>query len=92
MVAFTEGVPIHPEPHPSAGSVVMGHGKEFRIEDWADRLFHASWREKADQGNPGCILYMTRIMGTDLPLDDEVVYGKFQSLRRLWGLAPCSPR
>lgn len=75
---------MHNEPHPLAGQTVkvkttghfqIGDGPhEFRIEDWWDRLLGKSWMDC--DGNPAALIYGIRSELSDLPLDDEVVYGK----------------
>jgi hypothetical protein len=84
---------MHNEPHPLAGKTVkikqgvidpaqglVVGGAEYRIEDWADRLYGKSiWL--AD-GNPAAMHYAFRL-GAQLnrpPADDECVYGKIRSL------------
>lgn len=73
----------HPSPHPLAGQTVTvraglddeGSGvHEFRVEDWNDRLFGASWMDM--QGHPASLAYAMRSALGGLPLDNEVVYGK----------------
>jgi hypothetical protein len=49
-------------------------GSDFRVEDWADRLFNKSWMYM--DGNPACMIYAMRSGCTGIPTDDEVVYGK----------------
>jgi hypothetical protein len=78
---------IHPAPHPMAGQTVtikdgvqdpaqgaVTGGAEYRLEDWWDRVGSAPWGDA--RGNPACLHYAMRIAGTDIPPDDEVVYGK----------------
>lgn len=80
---------IHTEQHPMAENVVILKtapmrngtidpdeldGKEFRIEDWADRVMGGSWMHM--NGNPACMKYGIRSGLSGLPTDDEVVYGK----------------
>lgn len=76
----------HEDAHPLAGQTVHLNvagdhplvkelsGKEYRIEDWWDRLTGGSWMH-AD-GNPAALKYAFRAGMTGLPTDDEVVYGK----------------
>lgn len=72
---------IHNEPHPLAGQTVevdvethIGNMTRFVVEDWWDRLGAGSWMY-AD-GNFAAMHYAVRGGLLDLPLDDEVVYGK----------------
>lgn len=78
----------HPEAHPLAGRTVVLNdtakdglgevvpGTEFRVEDYWDRVSGGSWMFA--EGNPACLKYAMRtgLSGGNIPLDDEVVYGK----------------
>jgi hypothetical protein len=64
--------------HETAPVIQELQGKEFRIEDWQDRVFGKSWM--VGNGNPACIKYAIRSAFCGLPLDDEVVYGKIGSI------------
>ena len=77
---------MHKESHPLAGKTVKiktGQlaGAEYRIEDWWDLLTGGSWGDA--QGNPAAMKYAFRSAVTDLPMDDEVVYGKIGCLGHL---------
>ena len=85
---------IHSTAHPLAGKTVairdgvtdpaqqaVVGGAEYRIEDWWDRVAGKSWG--LCQGNPACLQYAMRGVANDLPLDDEVVYGKIGALGHL---------
>lgn len=84
---------IHQEQSPLAGTTVRikknsTHlqvpdfgGSEYRVEDWWDRLQDKSW--KVSYGNPACIIYSLRAESNNLPLDDEVLYGKIGSFGHL---------
>lgn len=79
---------MHTTSHPLAGKTVvlndkasdlMGEvvpGVEFRVEDWWDseKVFGSSWMFA--KGNPAALKYAVRSGASDLPLDNEVVYGK----------------
>lgn len=77
---------IHKELHPLAGKTVRikegaTHpqiegfgGAPFQVEDFWDRVMGRSW--KTCDGNFAATLYATRIAANQLPMDDEVVYGK----------------
>ncbi len=58
-------------------------GKEYRVEDWWDRVGNGSWMHA--NGNPACIVYAMRSAFTKppLPVDDEVLYGKVGLLGHL---------
>lgn len=58
-------------------------GKEYRIEDYWDRLSGKSWG--LCQGNPACLIYAMRIGLQEfrVPSDDEVLYGKIDGLGHL---------
>lgn len=89
---------IHNEPHPLAGKVVLlsggeFDGREYRIEDWWDRLGQGPWG--TCNGNPACLDYalrsgmeigaaicdksMTREEASKLSGSNEVVYGHLTS-------------
>jgi hypothetical protein len=80
---------LHTEPHPLAGQTVtlsakaqdargrVIPGAEFRIEDWADRVFGKSWMDM--NGHPASLVYAIRSAGYT-PIDDEVVYGKINHI------------
>lgn len=82
----------HEAAHPMAGQTVklrtdVKHpqfdiaGQEFRIEDWWDNLTGRSWMDAT--GNPAAMVYGIRSGLSNLPLDDEVVYGKVGSFGHL---------
>ena len=50
------------------------NGKEFVVEDWQENVFGKSWM--MCNGNPACLHYAVRSTFADLPLDNNVVYGK----------------
>ena len=84
---------IHNEPHPKAGEIVtlvhahdpqrhmVESGVPFRVEDWYDRISEGqSWRKHKTFATHW---YQQRAASTDLPLDDEVLYGHIGSLGHL---------
>ncbi len=66
--------------HPLAGKTVtiksgQYAGEKYRLEDWWENVHGGSW--KFAQGNPAALQYAMRCgLKDDLPVDDEVVYGK----------------
>lgn len=56
-------------------------GAIFHIEDWWDRVSGGSWQVSI--GNPAALQYSLRSVANDLPIDDEVVYGKIEGLGHL---------
>lgn len=52
----------------------------IQIEDWWDRVAGSSWMWA--QGNPACMIYAIRtgFADGDIPIDDEVLYGKIDGL------------
>lgn len=58
-------------------------GSEYRVEDWWDRLGQGSWMFGA--GNPACLQYAIRSSPPldNLPMDNEVLYGKIGGLGHL---------
>lgn len=70
---------IHATAHPKAGQVVtLSNDQQFEIEDWWDRMAGESWM--MCEGNPAALSYAIRCGFQQLPLDDEVVYGKIDHL------------
>jgi hypothetical protein len=69
---------LHHDHSPHAGATVtvdVGLGPEpFRVEDWWDRVSGGSWTYAF--GNPTALNYAMRAGLSDLPIDDEVLYGK----------------
>jgi hypothetical protein len=49
-------------------------GKQYRVEDWWDRVAGRSWMNC--DGNPACLDYAARSAFAGLPTDNEVLYGK----------------
>ena len=85
---------MHEEKHPLAGQTVILNLKgkhphipesdepiEYRLEDWWDKVSGGSWMNAT--GNPAALMYAGRSGIADLPLDDEVVYGKVGSFGHL---------
>lgn len=82
---------MHTESHPQAGQTVRVNAKkrdgsyeevEYRLEDWWDKLTGGSWMT-AD-GNFAAMNYGLRASLAQLPIDDEVVYGKVGSLGHIF--------
>jgi len=80
---------MHSESHPLAGQTVTLSNAEdnfsgevvtgvlFCVEDYWDKITGGSWMTAA--GNPAAMKYAIRTGSTssyEVPLDDEVVYGK----------------
>jgi hypothetical protein len=79
---------VRRDPHPLAGkAVTIKRGtykdEKYRLEDWWENVSGKSWQ--ISQGNPAALSYAIRRSGLkdDLPLDDEVVYGKIGPLGHL---------
>lgn len=89
---------MHTETHPLAQQTVKvqfkgGHPQiptsgpptfeqqDFTVENWWDHMTGGSWMFA--QGNPACIVYAIRTALNDLPMDDDVVYGKINGLGHL---------
>ena len=53
---------------------VLPAGTDFRIEDWWDHLTGGSWMNA--KSNPAALMYAIRSAVMQIPIDDEVVYGK----------------
>ena len=73
---------IHESAHPYAGLTVrLKDGEEYRVEDWADRVYGKSiW---AANGNPAALKYAIHVADKNLPIDNEVLYGKVGYFGRL---------
>lgn len=84
---------IHEEKHPLADQKVKiklaapfslaeaswtDEDPEYLIEDWYDRVAGQSWM--FSNGNLAALNYAVRSVHGDLPLDDNVVYGKIHGL------------
>jgi hypothetical protein len=75
----------HDKPHPLAGKLIFLNpvfsdpqadvrpGAVFEVEDWADRVFSADWREVS---NATTYRYAGRVSMGDMPVDDRVLYGR----------------
>ena len=101
---------IHLEPHELADKAVrlklaggdasdIKTGDAYIIEDWWDRLGSGSWMFA--QGNPAALKYAIRSGVANLPLDNDVVYGKvgryghlvhISELGDIIGVEPCCDR
>jgi hypothetical protein len=49
-------------------------GSDFTVEDYWDRIANKSWMDC--DGNPACLVYALRSGFSNIPLDNEVLYGK----------------
>ncbi|MGH7792055.1 MAG: hypothetical protein ACREOB_07030 [Thermodesulfobacteriota bacterium] len=56
-------------------------GAKYEIEEWWDKLTGGSWHFA--KGNPAAVQYAVRAAFNNLPLDDEVLYGKIDRLGHL---------
>lgn len=72
---------VHTTPFEGADKAYDWNGAEFIAEDWWDRLYGESWAWSAH--NPAALTYAMRLIGTDIPDDDEVVYGRSGGLGHL---------
>ena len=79
---------IHQQPHPLAGKTVRIKddapdfaGMQYHIEDYWDRISEKSWM--FSDGNMACMDYAMRAGFNNLPIDNEVVYGKINGLGKL---------
>lgn len=84
---------IHAQPHPFARKMVRIKsgalaGNDFYLEDWWDRLMAEEHRGEG-AGEPvswqhdsriACTQYARRVIAENLPMDEEVVYGKIGAL------------
>ena len=85
---------MHEQPSPLAGKTVRIKAEakhpqvidfgnsEYRVEDWWDRVAGKSWMELAAT-NPACLVYAIRSSRNQIPIDDEVLYGKIGHLGHL---------
>lgn len=79
---------LHENESPLAGKTVTIKtgslaGQEFRVEDYWDRVNNGvGWGESI--GNPAALIYAMRIGSEgEVPLDNEVLYGKIGYLGHL---------
>ena len=56
-------------------------GQLFEVEDWWENIARKSWM--FCDGNPACIKYAIRSAREELPLDNDVLYGKIGMLGHL---------
>ena len=69
---------IHDNESPYAGYNVdlrYGSGPRFHVHDWWDRVQGSSWKGNDQQL---CVEYAERRHTTDLPEDDNVLYGWYE--------------
>lgn len=67
---------IHEAAHPLSGyNVDLRHGVAFHVHDWYDRVHDVP---HASSDYQIAIDYAARRQGTDIPDDDNVVYGWFE--------------
>ena len=60
---------------PYAGMTVKTKsGHDYIVEDWWQNVFGKSWMQS--DGNFAAMQYGIHVAENDLPLDDEVLYGK----------------
>lgn len=63
------------EPSPYKGkTVTLVSGHSFTVEDWWININGKSW--KISDGNQACMMYATRVAQQNLPMDDDVLYGR----------------
>lgn len=83
---------LHKTSHPLAGMTVRLNDRTakgdgvfpdaiYRIEDYWDKLTGESWMFA--EGNPAALNYAMRSGLGEMPLDDEVVYGKIGAFGHL---------
>ncbi len=73
---------IHSKSHDFSGKkFILKDGCEFHLEDWWDRVYGKSWM--SSEGNPACLIYSVRVASNNLPLNNDVVYGKVDGLGML---------
>lgn len=71
------------EKSPYAGMTVKARdGNDFIVEDWWQNLSGESWM--TSDWNPVLIEYSARVAMKNLPIDDEVLYGKIDSTGYLY--------
>ena len=56
-------------------------GSDYRVEEYWDKLTGKSWM--VSDGNSACMIYAKRLAENNLPIDDNVVYGKIGCLGHL---------
>jgi hypothetical protein len=63
---------------PAAPYENLQDGAEYRVEDWWENVYGKSWMDAT--GNPAALIYGMRSGVGGLPIDDDVLYGKINSL------------
>ena len=56
-------------------------GSDYRVEDWWENVSGKSWM--FSQGNMACIKYAVRNAKDNLPVDNDVLYGKIGAFGHL---------
>lgn len=49
-------------------------GLDFEVEDWWENVSGKSWQ--VHEGNPASLMYAMRVAQQNLPLDNDVLYGR----------------
>lgn len=64
---------IHAAPFDGAGTTFDWNGQPLCVEDWWDRIYGEFWAWS--KNNRAAMVYAMRLIGTNIPDNDEVVYG-----------------
>jgi len=70
---------IHPTPHPLARQIIeLVDGRSFQVDDWWDRVMQTStsWYLSDVRRNFALAAFALEQAKTNLPMDDDIVYGK----------------
>lgn len=70
-----------------AGKIVKikATGEDYMVEDWCENVLGRSWM--AADGNPAAMQYAIRAGVNNLPIDNDVLYGKVGCLGALYHIS-----
>lgn len=72
---------------PAQGAVVAG--AEYHVEDLWQKVAGKSWMDST--GNPAALHYAMRAAASNLPIDNDVLYGKIGSFGHLVHVSEIEP-
>jgi hypothetical protein len=77
--AVAAGINVHQMSHRLKGQKVkLKCGVYYLIVDWFDRVTYQEWWQ--DMSNPACLMYGLAVKTGSVPDDDEVIFGKVDTL------------
>lgn len=60
-------------------------GEDYRVEDWCENVFGRSWM--VANGNPAAMQYAIRAGVNNLPINNDVLYGKIGGMGALYHIS-----